>query len=243
MNQPVNDPFASTNDPQQTMPSEQSEMLQMQMQMRDKEHINLLAIFHYVWAGLIGLGAIGMIAHLFMMESMTRELMAMPVSAPTSVSSSPASGATPVSPSTLPAPVTPANPSTPAHPAHPASSPTTPPSVTTTTSGGSGSTTWSTTSTSGSMPAHAIDSMMRMMYIIYGTIAGLLLIGVICNIFSARFLQKKKHRVFSMVVGAINALMFPIGTVLGVFTFIVLCRQSMVQIYTPLDAFTQRDPR
>jgi hypothetical protein len=49
----------------------------------------------------------------------------------------------------------------------------------------------------------------------------------VLNLISGFFLQKRQHRTFSLVVAGINCLHFPLGTTLGVFTFIVLMRDSV----------------
>lgn len=44
-------------------------------------------------------------------------------------------------------------------------------------------------------------------------------------------LKKRKSRTFCMVVAGISCLEFPYGTVLGVFTFIVLGRESVARLF------------
>jgi len=44
-------------------------------------------------------------------------------------------------------------------------------------------------------------------------------------------IRKKAKRVFSLVVGALAILSFPFGTALGVFSIIVLTRNSVVELY------------
>jgi hypothetical protein len=51
------------------------------------------------------------------------------------------------------------------------------------------------------------------------------------NLYSARCMQHRKHRVFSLVIAGINCMSFPLGTVLGVFTFMVLLRESVSRMY------------
>ena len=53
----------------------------------------------------------------------------------------------------------------------------------------------------------------------------------IANIISARFMQKRRRRLFSLVIAGIDCAWFPIGTVLGVFTFLVLLRTSVKLLY------------
>lgn len=54
---------------------------------------------------------------------------------------------------------------------------------------------------------------------------------VIMNLLSGIFLRTRKYRTFSFVVAGINCLQVPVGTVLGVFTIIVLLRESVRELY------------
>ena len=67
-------------------------------------------------------------------------------------------------------------------------------------------------------------------------IIGALIIAVgstigILNIVSGRGLVQHRYRVLSFVMAGINCSSFPLGTLLGVFTFVVLCRDSVRQMY------------
>lgn len=53
----------------------------------------------------------------------------------------------------------------------------------------------------------------------------------ICTIISGRMLAQRKRRMFSFVVAAILCVFMPLGTVLGVFTIIVLSRDSVRRLY------------
>lgn len=53
----------------------------------------------------------------------------------------------------------------------------------------------------------------------------------ICIIISGRFLSKKIKYMFSLVIACIECLFIPFGTVLGVFTIIVLSRESVKTLY------------
>jgi hypothetical protein len=53
----------------------------------------------------------------------------------------------------------------------------------------------------------------------------------ILTIYSGRCLQTHRHRTFSLVMAAIHCLWMPLGTILGVFTFVVLSRQSVIRLY------------
>ncbi|WOO41675.1 hypothetical protein [Rubellicoccus peritrichatus] len=49
---------------------------------------------------------------------------------------------------------------------------------------------------------------------------------------SARFIQKRKNRTFSIIVAGLCCLMFPFGTILGVFTLMKLLSDSVKIAYT-----------
>lgn len=50
---------------------------------------------------------------------------------------------------------------------------------------------------------------------------------------AGRFLSKRKHRTFCFVVAGLSLLFAPLGTVLGVFTIIVLLRDSVRLLFEP----------
>jgi len=53
----------------------------------------------------------------------------------------------------------------------------------------------------------------------------------ILTIYSGRCIKNRKKWMFSSVMAGINCAFFPFGTALGIFTFIVLLRDSVKQIY------------
>jgi len=55
--------------------------------------------------------------------------------------------------------------------------------------------------------------------------------AAICTVVSGRFLARRKNRMFSLVMAAILCLFVPFGTVLGVFTIIVLSKESVQRLY------------
>lgn len=55
------------------------------------------------------------------------------------------------------------------------------------------------------------------------------------NLLSGIFLRKRRYRTFSVVIAAVNCLHIPIGTVLGVFSLIVLSRESVQSSYERLE--------
>jgi hypothetical protein len=54
----------------------------------------------------------------------------------------------------------------------------------------------------------------------------------ICIITAGRFLAARKHYQFCLVIAAIECIFMPFGTVLGVFTIIVLMRESVKQLFS-----------
>ena len=48
---------------------------------------------------------------------------------------------------------------------------------------------------------------------------------------NGRKIQKRRNRMFCMVVAGIECVMMPFGTVLGVFTLVVLCKDSVKAIF------------
>jgi hypothetical protein len=52
-----------------------------------------------------------------------------------------------------------------------------------------------------------------------------------CVIASGRFLKQRKNYTFSFIIACFSCAAFPFGTILGVFTIIVLSRDSVKRIY------------
>jgi hypothetical protein len=53
---------------------------------------------------------------------------------------------------------------------------------------------------------------------------------------SGRFIQRRVNRTFSIVVSGFLCLFFPFGTILGIFTLIVLTRESVIRLYAEAKA-------
>jgi len=58
-----------------------------------------------------------------------------------------------------------------------------------------------------------------------------LMASAILNVMSGLFLHARKYRTFSLIIAGINCVHVPLGTVLGVFTIIVLVREPVRQLY------------
>jgi hypothetical protein len=78
------------------------------------------------------------------------------------------------------------------------------------------------------MPPEQIFAMIKWVYLagaVWFVTSGVL------NLISGLCLRARKARTFSMVVSGINCLHLPLGTVLGVFTIVVLIRDSVRELY------------
>jgi hypothetical protein len=60
-------------------------------------------------------------------------------------------------------------------------------------------------------------------------VAGWIFAGFV--IITGRFLARRRHRLFCLVMGGIECIFMPFGTVLGVFTIIVLMRESTRELF------------
>jgi hypothetical protein len=130
-------------------------------QRRDREHVKLLAIFHFVFAGLAFVGIGFLCMHYFIMHTAF---------------------------------------------SNPAMWKSQPPN----------------------MPPKAFLDAFIWFYLFMGV---LLLTGLVLNVLSGMFLLQKRNRLFSLIIGGLNCLQIPFGTVLGVFTILVLSRDSVRQLY------------
>lgn len=73
-------------------------------------------------------------------------------------------------------------------------------------------------------------------YMFVGLAVVFILIGwsmAVCTIISGRMLAKRRHRTFSFVMGAVLCAFMPFGTILGVFTLILLSKDSVKALYAP----------
>ena len=77
-------------------------------------------------------------------------------------------------------------------------------------------------------PPEEFFDVFKWMYLLT---AVLIFAGGVGNALSGIYLRKRKNRVFSMIVAGINCMNMPMGTVLGVFTLMVLFRDSVRDAY------------
>jgi len=82
----------------------------------------------------------------------------------------------------------------------------------------------------------AIDGAPAFVGLLLVFIATVLILGgwalAVCLIIAGRKLAKRKNYMFCLVMGAISCAFMPFGTVLGVFTIIVLVRPSVKELFT-----------
>jgi heme/copper-type cytochrome/quinol oxidase subunit 3 len=77
-------------------------------------------------------------------------------------------------------------------------------------------------------PPAELFSLFRWFYAFFGT---MLLASGLVNVLSAVFIRQRKNRTFSLIVAGLDCIHIPLGTVLGVFTFIILLRPSVQRLY------------
>lgn len=65
---------------------------------------------------------------------------------------------------------------------------------------------------------------------------GFMVVGwafAVCVILAGRFIVRRKHYIFCLVMASLNCLFMPFGTILGVFTIVVLVRPSVKALFYP----------
>lgn len=78
-----------------------------------------------------------------------------------------------------------------------------------------------------SAEAAQFDQIFPLLIIFY-VVAGCFCLALgIGNILCGGFLRNRRHKVFIVIISALNCLNMPLGTVLGIFTLIVLFRPSV----------------
>jgi hypothetical protein len=65
-----------------------------------------------------------------------------------------------------------------------------------------------------------------------GTFFVLLFLGhAVLTLLAGRFIARRKHHLYCLILAGFNCMSFPFGTALGVFTFIVLLRPSVKAMF------------
>ncbi len=74
-------------------------------------------------------------------------------------------------------------------------------------------------------------NIMRIFVAVFGTFVILGLSYGVCEIVSGVFIKQRKYRLFSMIVAIPRIILIPYGTILSMFTFILLDRDSIKSQY------------
>lgn len=75
------------------------------------------------------------------------------------------------------------------------------------------------------------EQLMGVFVFVFGFIVFLGISYGIAQIISGRFINKRKYRLFSIIVSIPNLLFMPFGTILAIFTIIALERKSIKEQY------------
>ena len=78
-----------------------------------------------------------------------------------------------------------------------------------------------------------VDRLFGTFFVIMGI--GMIVIGLayaVCIGLAGRYLTRHRHYVFCLVMAAFSCAFFPFGTVLGVFTIVVLQKDSVRQLFS-----------
>jgi hypothetical protein len=59
------------------------------------------------------------------------------------------------------------------------------------------------------------------------------LVMAVCILIAGRALAKRRHYLFAFVIACIECLFMPFGTILGVFTLVVLSHESVKNLFAP----------
>jgi hypothetical protein len=84
----------------------------------------------------------------------------------------------------------------------------------------------------GGPPPAEFFQIFRWFYVIFG--AAMIACAVL-NLLSGIFIRKRIYRTFSIIIAALDCLQMPFGTMLGVFTLVVLLRESVREAYAAMD--------
>lgn len=77
-------------------------------------------------------------------------------------------------------------------------------------------------------PPAELFEMFGWFYLIFGA---WLVSAIALNVIAGLCIRARMHRTFCMVVAGINCVRIPVGTVLGVFTIVVMARDSVRELY------------
>ena len=73
-------------------------------------------------------------------------------------------------------------------------------------------------------PPPEVFDLLKWIYVVLGAWYAA---SLVLNLLAGMYLHRKMHRTFCFVVAGMNCLHVPVGTILGIFTIIVLARDSV----------------
>ena len=178
-----------------------------QVNSQDESHLNIISICHYVMGGFYLLGIVFVIAHFMIMTMVFRMAEKEAIAQKQAIEAAAAAEAEARS----------KDDSSSTEPGSPSEL--------------LGIPAPATAAPTASSPAAFPKEMIPILNIIYIVIGGFLVALCVCNVLSGYYIRKRKNQIFSYIIAGINCMQFPLGTTLGVFTFIVLMRPSVKMAY------------
>lgn len=87
-------------------------------------------------------------------------------------------------------------------------------------------------------PPREVMMIFKWFYLFFGSC---IVVHGLLNALSGWLILQRRARMFSLVISGLNCIAFPFGTTLGVFTFIVLLRSSVQELYETTAANRRSD--
>jgi len=81
------------------------------------------------------------------------------------------------------------------------------------------------------VPGASPEQILGVISWLFGVLGTMSIIYGLLQIISGRFMIRRRHRIFSFIVAIPNIIFIPYGTLLAVFTLIVLDRTSVKDLY------------
>jgi hypothetical protein len=85
---------------------------------------------------------------------------------------------------------------------------------------------WNGPKGNGAPPPEAMFKFFIVFYILMGAV---FLVALLVNVLCGLFLKRRKHLMFCQIAAGFTCLSIPLGTILGIFTFMVLNRDGVRQ--------------
>lgn len=91
-------------------------------------------------------------------------------------------------------------------------------------------------------PQMNTPAFKAMLMVAYGFWGGFILLSLVLNLMAGLFLRECSHRVFCLIVAGFNCLHVPLGTALGIFTFVVLLDDRTKELYAAAASPDEHQP-